>query len=144
MCNCSSASLRVSGARPAEPSPAMADLLGTYDDLLNKGALHGLAGFLAYESQAAGVARSKADGLRRHYGLDEYAISFWEHHAEVDVRHADWAVSALSEIAGTTQGLGTSLREAARRLVGVPRRAGNQLFKLPEYRSLRQRQAARR
>jgi pyrroloquinoline-quinone synthase len=101
------------GARAAEPSPAMADLLGTYDDLLDRGALHGLAGFLAYESQAAGVARSKADGLRRHYGLDDYAISFWEHHAEVDVRHADWAISALSEIGGTSQGLGTSLREAA-------------------------------
>jgi pyrroloquinoline-quinone synthase len=101
------------GAGAAEPSPAMADLLATYDDLLERGALHGLAGFLAYECQAAGVARSKADGLRRHYGLNEHAISFWEHHAEVDLRHADWAVSALSEIGGTTQGLGRSLREAA-------------------------------
>jgi len=101
------------GAGAAEPSPAMADLLATYDALLDRGPLHGLAGFLAYECQAAGVARSKADGLRRHYGLDEHAISFWEHHAEVDVRHADWAVSALSEISGTTQGLAASLREGA-------------------------------
>jgi pyrroloquinoline-quinone synthase len=101
------------GAAAAEPSPAMADLLGTYDDLLDKGALHGLAGFLAYECQAAGVARSKANGLSRHYGLDEYEISFWEHHADVDVRHADWARTALSAIGGTSQGLGASLRRAA-------------------------------
>ena len=101
------------GSEVAEPSPAMAHLLGTYDDLLDKGAFHGLAGFLAYECQAAGVAQSKADGLRRHYGLDDHAISFWDHHAEVDVRHADWAVSALSEVGGTSQGLGASLRRAA-------------------------------
>ena len=112
-CNCSSALRQLSA--PVQPSPPrpwpISSVLQTTSS--TGGTLHGLAGFLAYQCQAAAVARSKADGLRRHYGLDEHAISFWEHHAEVDVRHTDWAVSTLSEISGTTQGLGTSLRQAA-------------------------------
>ena len=44
------------GARGSAPSPAMSHLLGVHDGLMAAGALHGLAGFLAYESQAAEVA----------------------------------------------------------------------------------------
>lgn len=83
------------GAGPAPATPATARLLATYNELLDEGPEHGLAGFLAYESQAAGVARSKADGLRRHHGLDGAAVSFWEHHAEVDARHGGWLRDAL-------------------------------------------------
>ncbi len=86
------------GAREAAPSPAMANLLGVHDGLLAQGAPHGLAGFLAYECQAADVARAKADGLQRHYGLDDNAGLFWAHHADVDVRHAEWARGAFDSL----------------------------------------------
>ena len=85
------------GLEPA--SPATAALLATYDDLLDEGGAAGLAGFLAYECQAAEVAASKASGLRRHYGLDDEAVSFWEHHAAVDARHGRWLEEALGQAA---------------------------------------------
>ena len=51
---------------------------------------------LAYECQSAEVARSKAAGLRQHYGLDDDAVEFWDVHAEVDGDHAAWLADALS------------------------------------------------
>ena len=84
------------GAGAHAASPAMTALLTTYDDLLSQDPVSGLAGFLAYEGQAADVARAKGEGLRRHYGLDDQAVSFWEHHAKVDVHHRDWTKTALA------------------------------------------------
>jgi pyrroloquinoline-quinone synthase len=95
------------------PSEAMASLLATYDDLLDKGPVEGLAGFVAYEVQAADVARNKADGLRRHYGLADEAVAFWEHHADVDMTHAAWAVSALGLMTEELSETGVSVHRAA-------------------------------
>jgi pyrroloquinoline-quinone synthase len=100
-------------APAAAPSDAMASLLATYDGLLDSSPIDGLAGFVAYEVQAADVARNKADGLRRHYGLANEAVAFWEHHADVDVSHADWAVSALGLMAEEPSETGVSVRRAA-------------------------------
>lgn len=86
------------GAVAEPPTPATRSLLAVYAELLAEGAGPALAGFLAYESQAAEVAASKAAGLRRHHGLDDQAVSFWEHHAEVDRRHGDWLRDALGEL----------------------------------------------
>ena len=61
----------------------------------------------------ADVARNKADGLRRHYGLADEAVAFWEHHADVDMRHADWAVSALGLMTEGQPETGVSVRRAA-------------------------------
>ena len=99
------------GADPA--SPATDELIGTYDDLLSEGPTPALAGFLAYESQAAEIARSKAEGLRRHYQLDDSALRFWDHHAQVDVRHHGWARQALATSARTRDAVETDLRRAA-------------------------------
>lgn len=79
-----------------DPSPAMTALLASYEELLSRDAVSGLAGFLAYEAQSADVSRAKAEGLRRNYGLDDRAVSFWDHHAEVDARHRDWTKAALA------------------------------------------------
>jgi pyrroloquinoline-quinone synthase len=100
-------------APAAAPSAAIASLLATYDDLLDNSPVEGLAGFVAYEVQAADVARNKADGLRRHYGLADEAVAFWEHHADVDMRHADWAVSALGLMTEGQSETGVSVHRAA-------------------------------
>jgi pyrroloquinoline-quinone synthase len=84
------------GATDDDASPATVGLLATYDDLLDHDPMSALAGFLAYEFQAADIARSKAEGLRRHHGLDDRAISFWDHHAQADISHAAWARQALA------------------------------------------------
>jgi pyrroloquinoline-quinone synthase len=101
------------GAPESAPSPAMSHLLGAHDELIALGARHGLAGFLAYESQAAEVARTKAKGLRTHYGLGQDAVSFWSHHAEVDLRHAEWARDALDSLTPGPERFEASVRKAA-------------------------------
>jgi pyrroloquinoline-quinone synthase len=94
-------------------SPATTRLCGTYDHLLSDGPTSGLAGFLAYESQATEIAQSKADGLRRHYQLDDAALRFWDHHAQVDVRHHAWAREALATSVCADSAVESDLRRAA-------------------------------
>jgi pyrroloquinoline-quinone synthase len=101
------------GAGQDAASPATRALLSTYDELMGEGVLAGLAGFVAYESQAAEIAHRKADGLRRHYGLDDHAVSFWEHHADVDARHGTWARDALERCTDTPECLIDAVRLAA-------------------------------
>jgi len=80
----------------AEPSPAMARLLDTCGDAVQRGAAPGFAALLAYEIQAPEVAASKADGLRHHGILDGAALDFWTIHADLDAEHAAWALTALA------------------------------------------------
>jgi pyrroloquinoline quinone (PQQ) biosynthesis protein C len=94
-----------SGTDDTPASPATSALVDTYAASLEDGPVAALAGFVAYECQASEVARTKADGLRSHYGLDDFAVSFWEHHARVDVRHSEWAVRALNELSRSNDGI---------------------------------------
>jgi pyrroloquinoline-quinone synthase len=94
-------------------SPATRSLLSTYDDLLTESPLAALAGFVAYECQASEVARRKADGLRRDHGLDDDAVSFWEHHASVDRQHGEWIQQALVESTETPGQLAPFIRRGA-------------------------------
>ena len=101
------------GAKEEVPSLATSGLIATYDELAGRGARAGLAGFVAYESHAAGIARRKADGLRRHHGLGDGAVSFWEHHADVDARHGMWARRSLGRTTDTPERLLDAVRRTA-------------------------------
>ncbi|MHB1584731.1 MAG: iron-containing redox enzyme family protein [Acidimicrobiales bacterium] len=101
------------GATAEPPAPATRALLATYAELLAEGAVPALAGFVAYESQAAEVAASKAAGLRSHYRFDGAGVSFWEHHADVDGRHGDWLRHALGELLEVGDGVPEGTRRAA-------------------------------
>jgi pyrroloquinoline-quinone synthase len=57
-----------------------------------------LAMVAAYEVQAADIARSKGDGLRRHYGFDDEGTSFWDVHRTQEVDHAGWSMEALTAL----------------------------------------------
>ena len=57
-----------------------------------------LAMVAAYEVQAADIAGSKSDGLRRHYGLDEEGTRFWDVHRTQEAEHAGWSMEALAEL----------------------------------------------
>jgi pyrroloquinoline quinone (PQQ) biosynthesis protein C len=100
-------------AAPDPASPATLGLLATYAELLADSPMAALAGFVAYEWQASAVARLKAEGLRVHYGLDDQAVSFWEHHARVDVEHGAWAIGALTTLGEAPNRLLPSIRLAA-------------------------------
>jgi pyrroloquinoline-quinone synthase len=85
-------------ARPDSPTAATAALLATQRRRAAEGPVPGLAALLAYELQVPEVAASKADGLRRHLGLDAAATRFWDLHAGLDVEHAAWTLDALAEL----------------------------------------------
>lgn len=92
------------------PSPAMAKLLSNYGVAMSEGPAAALAGLAAYEMQSAGVASTKGEGLRSHYGIDEKGSLFWDLHSELDVTHRQWAIEALAAVATDE----TQVREGAR------------------------------
>jgi len=77
------------------PGPAAVDLAATYRRLADQSPVAAIAGLAAYETQAAAIATTKGDGLRRWYGLDADGTAFWDVHATMDADHGDWAVEAL-------------------------------------------------
>jgi pyrroloquinoline quinone (PQQ) biosynthesis protein C len=91
------------GATDAAPSDATRRLLETYRQLIDSSAGEGLAAVVAYEMQAPAIAASKADGLRRHYGIAAPGTRFWDLHATMDDDHARWGIEALVAL-GTAEG----------------------------------------
>ncbi len=83
-------------ARAAVAGPAAEALAGTYRALADESPAAAVAGLAAYETQAAAIAATKGDGLRRWYGMDTAGTAFWDVHATMDVDHGDWAVEALA------------------------------------------------
>lgn len=53
----------------------------------------------AYESQTPGVAATKIEGLRAHYGIDGSALKYFELHGELDIEHSDDLAEAIAQIA---------------------------------------------
>jgi pyrroloquinoline-quinone synthase len=50
-----------------------------------------------YESQTPEVAGTKIDGLRRHYGIEGKALTYFELHGELDIEHARDLATAAAE-----------------------------------------------
>ena len=67
----------------------------------------------AYEVQAADIAASKAEGLRRHYGMDAAGTLFWDVHTTQEVAHADWSTDALAALGSDPAVVYTQARVAA-------------------------------
>jgi len=83
------------GGRAQPASPAMATLIGAYDDAAASGDPSFALGVLAgYEVQAAEVATTKGDGLATRYEVGDDGCAFWRLHAEVEVDHAEWTLAA--------------------------------------------------
>ena len=78
--------------------PAAAGLVATYLDMVEGGPVAALSALAAYETQASAIAASKAEGLRRWYGIDDAGVAFWDVHASMDVDHGDWALDALARL----------------------------------------------
>jgi pyrroloquinoline quinone (PQQ) biosynthesis protein C len=101
---------RAAGAGPdVAPTPATAGLLSTMRAAVASDPVAALAMVAAYEVQAADIAASKADGLRRHYGMDAEGTQFWDVHTTQEVAHGDWSAEALAAL-GADPG---EVREAA-------------------------------
>ena len=81
--------------------------------LAEHGAAAALSGLAAYETQAATIAASKAEGLRRWYGMDEAGTAFWDVHAVMDADHGDWAIRALADMGADPGAVAHDARAAA-------------------------------
>lgn len=81
----------------ARPHPAAAHIVSTFEGLARESLAAGLAALYAYESQQPAVARTKAEGLRAHYGVTEpSALAYFRVHEEADVRHRQGERDALA------------------------------------------------
>ena len=90
---------QAAGATPGvAASPATAALLTAVRAVSSTEPVAALAMVAVYEVQAADIAASKADGLRRHYGMDAAGTGFWDVHATQEVAHADWSIEALGAL----------------------------------------------
>jgi pyrroloquinoline quinone (PQQ) biosynthesis protein C len=88
-----------SGARAeAAATPSTAALLALVRTAAANDPATALAMIATYEVQAADIASSKSDGLRRHYGFDEKGTRFWDVHRTQEVEHAGWSLEALVEM----------------------------------------------
>jgi pyrroloquinoline quinone (PQQ) biosynthesis protein C len=85
-------------AATGEPTRATGALLAAVESAAAAEPVAALAMVAAYEVQAAGIAASKAEGLRRHYGMDGVGTQFWDVHTTLEEAHADWSIEALADL----------------------------------------------
>jgi pyrroloquinoline quinone (PQQ) biosynthesis protein C len=105
---------RAAGARAeVAPTEATAALLSAIRSVAGRDPVAALSMVAAYEVQAADIAASKADGLRRHYGLDAEGTRFWDVHTTQEVAHAGWSSEALALIDADAAAVQASARVAA-------------------------------
>ncbi len=104
---------RVAPVAASSPGPAAQALVDTYLDLVAEGPTAALAGLAAYETQAAAIAVTKGEGLRRWYGMDEEGTEFWDVHAAMDADHGQWAVDALARMDADPATVARAARRAA-------------------------------
>jgi pyrroloquinoline-quinone synthase len=73
-------------------------LVATYRSLCQQGADQALGALYAYESQFPAVAATKAEGLRRFYGMTSAReLEFFDLHSTLDVEHAAGIAAGMTE-----------------------------------------------
>lgn len=81
----------------AAPADGAREAVTAFRRLAAGGTAGALAALYAYESQQPEVAATKADGLRRHYGVtDDASLAYFTVHAEADLRHRQGERQALA------------------------------------------------
>jgi len=105
------AALPTAGA--SAPGRAAEALVATYRELAEQSPVAAIAGLAAYETQAASIAASKGDGLRRWYRVNADGTKFWDVHATMDADHGEWAVEALALLGADESEVADASRRAA-------------------------------
>lgn len=67
------------------------------ESMATKSPAFALGMLYGYESQTPAVAKTKVDGLRRHYGIEGGGAHYFELHGELDVEHTDELARAMGE-----------------------------------------------
>jgi pyrroloquinoline-quinone synthase len=95
------------------PTLSTAGLLSAIRSVAASDPVAALAMVAAYEVQAADIAASKAEGLRRHYGMDAAGTEFWDVHATQEAEHADWSTEALAALGADPAAVRAAAQDAA-------------------------------
>ena len=108
----------------APRTPEIADAIAEFRRSTRDGSVaEGLAALYAYESQIPEVSKTKREGLREFYGIEEGdATRFFSVHEHADVWHRQVERDALGRVADTPEARGRAL-EAARRCCDALNRA---------------------
>lgn len=80
-------------------SPVEPETKGCVDAFLaaeDRSEAYALGMIYGYESQTPGVATTKIEGLRDHYGIEGSAVDYFELHGELDVEHSAELAEAIS------------------------------------------------
>ena len=67
------------------------------ESMASKSPAFALGMLYGYESQTPAVAKTKVDGLRRHYGIEGDGAHYFELHGELDVEHTAELARAMAE-----------------------------------------------
>ena len=86
------------GSVTTPATPATHNLASLYAHAPGVGVGYALGVVAAYEIQSAEIATSKAEGLRKWYGLDAQQTTFWDVHSTLETEHADWLMKAAAAL----------------------------------------------
>lgn len=85
--------------RSAVPQPKAQKLRDGYFEICRSSYSEGLAALFAYEYQVPEIAKTKIDGLKKHYGVEsEDALGFFRVHEEADLHHSNECGIALDRL----------------------------------------------
>jgi pyrroloquinoline-quinone synthase len=86
--------------REREIGPQTHALLGQFREAMQGSPASALTALYAYESRVPAIAKTKAEGLERHYGADDAARRYFTVHTTADVHHARvWRNALAAELA---------------------------------------------
>jgi pyrroloquinoline-quinone synthase len=74
--------------RDRKPRPETAALIAHFRNAVQLSPASALASLYTYESRVPAIARTKAEGLKRHYGADKETARYFTLHQTADVHHA--------------------------------------------------------
>jgi pyrroloquinoline-quinone synthase len=83
--------------RPLQPETEA--VIGHFRDAMQSASLSALAALYTYESRVPAIARTKAEGLKQHYGADQATARYFTLHQFADVHHAHvWRKAMETEL----------------------------------------------
>jgi pyrroloquinoline-quinone synthase len=97
----------------APPEPETLSCVAAFKNAPKRSPLFALGMLYGYESQTPEVARTKAAGLRDHYGIGGGAVEYFELHGELDVLHAGDLAGAIAREATDDNDLNEATAGAA-------------------------------
>jgi pyrroloquinoline-quinone synthase len=93
--------------------PETAALIDHFRNAMQDSPAAALASLYTYESRVPAIARTKAEGLKQHYGADKDTARYFTLHQTADVHHAKvWRIAMEAELAAHPQDADAALDAA--------------------------------